>query len=48
MSLLALGPSPARRAMLARRIRLLVAATSYNLIEAAVALGAGAEASSSA
>jgi hypothetical protein len=34
---------------LARRIRFLVAATiSYNLIEAAVALGAGARASSSA
>lgn len=48
MSLLALGPSPARRATLVRRIRLLVTATiSYNLIEAAVALSAGAEASSS-
>ena len=49
MSLSTLSLTPARRATLARRIRFLVAATiSYNLIEAAVALGAGARASSSA
>ena len=49
MSLPTLSLTPARRATLARRIRFLVAATiSYNLIEAAVALGAGARASSSA
>lgn len=41
--------SPARRDSLARRVRLLVAATiSYNLIEAGVALAAGAAASSTA
>lgn len=40
---------PARRAQLAHRIRLLVAATiAYNLIEAAVALTEGARASSTA
>ena len=39
----------ARRAALARRIRLLVAATiTYNIVEAAVALAAGTRASSSA
>ena len=49
MTLLSLGPSPARRALLARRIRLLVAATiTYNVIEGVVALTAGATASSSA
>jgi divalent metal cation (Fe/Co/Zn/Cd) transporter len=43
------GPSPARRDVLTRRIRLLVAATiTYNVIEAAVALTAGTIASSSA
>ena len=43
------GPSEARRALLARRIRLFVAATiTYNVIEAAVALTAGTQASSSA
>jgi divalent metal cation (Fe/Co/Zn/Cd) transporter len=43
------GPGPARRAVLARRIRLLVAATiSYNLIEAVVAIGAGTAADSTA
>jgi divalent metal cation (Fe/Co/Zn/Cd) transporter len=43
------GPSPARRAMLARRIRLLVAATiSYNLVEAVVAISAGTAADSTA
>lgn len=46
---MSLGPSPARRDALARRIRLLVAATiAYNVIEATVALTAGALASSSA
>ncbi|MFI8445083.1 cation transporter [Streptomyces rochei] len=46
---LSLGPSPARRDALARRIRLLVAATlTYNVIEAAVALTAGTLASSTA
>jgi divalent metal cation (Fe/Co/Zn/Cd) transporter len=49
MTTLILGPSPARRAVLARHIRLLVAATiTYNLVEAAVALSAGTAASSSA
>ncbi len=43
------GPGPQRRALLARRIRLLVAATiTYNIIEAVVAIGAGAAASSTA
>ena len=43
------GPGPARRAVLARRIRLLVAATiSYNLVEAVVAIGAGTAADSTA
>ena len=46
---LGLGPSPARRAVLIRRVRLLVAATmAYNLVEAAVALTAGTLASSTA
>ncbi|WP_327219259.1 cation transporter [Streptomyces cyaneofuscatus] len=49
MTAISLGPSPARRDALARRIRLLVAATiAYNAIEAAVALSAGTIASSSA
>ncbi|MFJ2432853.1 cation diffusion facilitator family transporter [Streptomyces anulatus] len=49
MATLSLGPSPARREALARRIRLLVAVTiAYNVIEAAVALTAGTIASSSA
>ena len=43
------GPSPTRRTVLARRIRWFVAATIvYNVIEAVVALTAGATASSSA
>jgi divalent metal cation (Fe/Co/Zn/Cd) transporter len=43
------GPSPARTAVLRRRIRLLVAATiTYNLMEAVVAITAGAIASSTA
>jgi divalent metal cation (Fe/Co/Zn/Cd) transporter len=41
--------APDRRAVLSRRIRLLVAATiAYNVVEAAVALAAGAAASSTA
>ena len=49
MTLLSLGPSPARRAVLSRRVRWFVAATiSYNVIEAVVAMTAGAQASSSA
>ncbi|MFE5868868.1 cation transporter [Streptomyces roseifaciens] len=44
-----IGPAPARRDALARRIRLLVAATiSYNVIEAVVAITAGTLASSTA
>lgn len=44
-----LSPSPARREALTRRVRRLVAATmAYNLVEAAVALTAGALASSTA
>jgi len=43
------GPSPHRRVTLARRIRLLVAATiAYNVVEAVVAIGAGAVAGSTA
>ncbi|MET9103708.1 cation transporter [Streptomyces antibioticus] len=43
------GPAPTRRAQLARRIRLLVAATiTYNVIEAIVAITAGTRASSTA
>lgn len=49
MTAISLGPSPARREVLARRIRLLVAATiTYNVIEAIVALTAGTHASSTA
>ena len=49
MTALGLGPAPARRALLVRRVRLLVAATiTYNLVEAAVALTAGSLASSTA
>ncbi|MFE3717923.1 cation transporter [Streptomyces cyaneofuscatus] len=49
MTAISLDPSPARRDALARRIRLLVAATiAYNVIEAAVALTAGTIASSTA
>jgi divalent metal cation (Fe/Co/Zn/Cd) transporter len=45
----AVGLDAGRRQVLSRRIRLLVAATiSYNVIEAAVALTAGAQASSTA
>ncbi|WP_413098629.1 cation transporter [Streptomyces sp. Inha503] len=46
---ISLGPSPARREVLTRRIRLLVAATiTYNVIEAIVAIAAGTIASSTA
>ncbi|GHC96113.1 hypothetical protein GCM10010313_01920 [Streptomyces violarus] len=49
MTAISLGPTPARRDVLARRIRLLVAATiGYNVTEAAVALTAGTLASSTA
>jgi divalent metal cation (Fe/Co/Zn/Cd) transporter len=49
MALLTLGPSPARREALTRHIRLLVTATIiYNIAEAALALTAGALASSTA
>ncbi|MCX5601262.1 cation transporter [Streptomyces phaeochromogenes] len=51
MTSISLGPAPApdRRAQLARRIRLLVAATiTYNVIEAIVAITAGTRASSTA
>ncbi|MFF9402132.1 cation transporter [Streptomyces sp. NPDC014744] len=49
MTAISLGPSPARRDVLARRIRLLVTATiTYNVIEAVVAITAGALASSTA
>ncbi|MGC3993406.1 MAG: cation transporter [Propionicimonas sp.] len=44
-----LGPTPARRAVLRRRVRLIVGATiGYNVIEAVVALAAGRIASSTA
>jgi divalent metal cation (Fe/Co/Zn/Cd) transporter len=43
------APAPARRAVLARRVRLLVAATiTYNVVEAVVAIAAGTAASSTA
>ncbi|WP_406731339.1 cation transporter [Streptomyces sp. NBC_01794] len=46
---ISIGPATARRDALARRIRLLVAATiTYNVIEAAVAITAGTIASSTA
>ncbi|MFD3538396.1 cation transporter [Streptomyces sp. NPDC058662] len=49
MASISLEPSPARREALARRIRLLVAATiTYNVIEAIVAITAGTIASSTA
>ncbi|MFE0155789.1 cation diffusion facilitator family transporter [Nonomuraea sp. NPDC059007] len=49
LNLPSLGPAPARRAVLRRRIRLLVAATiTYNVIEAVVAITAGTIASSAA
>jgi divalent metal cation (Fe/Co/Zn/Cd) transporter len=49
MTTLQLGLGPARRGLLARRIRWFVAATiTYNVIEAVVALSAGVQASSTA
>ncbi|MEU9383218.1 cation transporter [Streptomyces sp. NPDC048279] len=49
MTAISLGPSPARRDALTRRIRFLVAATiTYNVIEAIVAITAGTIASSTA
>ncbi|MEU4063112.1 cation transporter [Streptomyces wedmorensis] len=49
MASISIGPSPARRDALARRIRLLVAATiAYNVVEAVIALTAGTMASSTA
>ncbi|MFF5209569.1 cation transporter [Streptosporangium sp. NPDC000396] len=49
MTTLSLGPTPARRTALARRIRWLVTATiTYNVIEAIVAITAGTIASSAA
>ncbi|MFJ6986536.1 MULTISPECIES: cation transporter [unclassified Streptomyces] len=49
MAAISLGPSPARRDALTKRIRLLVAATiTYNVIEAIVAITAGTLASSTA
>ncbi|MBW5422280.1 cation transporter [Streptomyces sp. BG9H] len=49
MTAISLGPTPARREALTRRIRLLVGATIiYNVIEAVVALTAGTAASSTA
>ena len=49
LTTLQLGLGPARRALLARRIRWFVAATiTYNVIEAVVALTAGVRASSTA
>ncbi|MGW6686890.1 cation diffusion facilitator family transporter [Streptomyces sp. NPDC054961] len=49
MASISFGPAPARRDLLARRIRLLVAATiTYNVIEAVIAITAGTIASSTA
>ena len=49
MSMIELGPSPARRTILTHRVRLLVLATiTYNVVEAVIALSAGTVASSSA
>ncbi|MFD4259441.1 cation transporter [Streptomyces sp. NPDC058534] len=49
MAAITLGPSPARRDALTRRIRLLVAATiTYNVVEAVMAITAGTLASSTA
>lgn len=49
LSLVPAGPSPVRRAVLTRRIRLFVAATiAYNLVEAVIAITAGRLASSTA
>src|SRR5947207_7193293 len=49
MASVSLSVSPARRDLLTRRVRLLVAATiTYNVLEAVVAIGAGTVASSTA
>ena len=49
MSTLTVGLSPVKRQILTRRVRALVLATiTYNVIEAVIALSAGAAASSSA
>jgi divalent metal cation (Fe/Co/Zn/Cd) transporter len=49
VTILSLGVSPARRALLSRRIRWFVAATiTYNVVEAVIALAAGSRASSTA
>lgn len=49
LPLLLPGPSPARRSVLTRRVRLLVAATiTYNVVEGVVAITAGTLASSTA
>ena len=49
LPLIGLDPSPERRAVLARRVRLLVTATiAYNVVEAVVAITAGSVASSTA
>ncbi|MFF3444748.1 cation transporter [Streptosporangium sp. NPDC002721] len=49
MTSVSLGPTPARRDALARRVRLLVAATiTYNVVEAGIAITAGTLASSAA
>lgn len=49
MTAISVGPTPARRDVLAKRIRLLVAVTiTYNVIEAVVAITAGTLASSTA
>jgi len=49
MTAVSFGPSPARRDVLARRVRLLVAATiTWNVAEAVVAITAGAISSSTA
>ena len=49
MTALKLAPSPVRRALLSRRIRVFASATiSYNIVEAVVALWAGSAADSSA
>jgi len=49
LPLLPVAPGPARREVLARRVRLLVAATiAYNVVEAVVAIAAGTAAGSTA
>ncbi|KAB1924229.1 cation transporter [Micromonospora noduli] len=49
LPLMSVGPSPARRSILIRRVRLFVAATiTYNVIEAVIAISAGRVASSTA